>query len=279
MALFDALIDDLASRFGLGAAAAPLVREGVAHRDELGLRLGELELGVGPGDQTAAGVQPQPGGVLDRRAAQRDSELAVTARVDPAHGPGVAPAVHALELADDREGAFGGRPADGCGRVQRGSQSQHGGAVGEHAVDVGGEVLDVGQSQQPRRLGYVEIGAMGRERCRHGGHGVFVLGVVLRGVEQRGGQRGVRRRIRRAAHGAGEHTRGDVVAGAAHEHLGSRADKSVDHEGPARGIAGGQTGEQVTRVDGRGRRDDDVAGENDLVELAGVDATHRLGDR
>ena len=61
----------------------------------------------------------------------------------------------------------------------------------EDAGDVGREVLDVGQAQQARRLGYVEVGAVRRESGRDRGHGVLVLGVVLGGVEQRRGERGV----------------------------------------------------------------------------------------
>ena len=56
--------------------------EGVAHGDELGLGLGELGVGLRARHQAAAGEQPQAVLGLDRAAAQRDPELAVTARVD-----------------------------------------------------------------------------------------------------------------------------------------------------------------------------------------------------
>ena len=68
----------------LGVRASSVGFEGVAHGDELGLRLGELGVGVGAGDQAAAGVEPQPRAVgLDRGAAQRDAELAVAVRRRP----------------------------------------------------------------------------------------------------------------------------------------------------------------------------------------------------
>ena len=69
---------------------------------ELGLRLGELRVGVRARDDAAAGEEPGPV-AGDLGAAQRDAELAVAVGADPAHRPGVATPVHPLELADQLE--------------------------------------------------------------------------------------------------------------------------------------------------------------------------------
>ena len=99
----------------------------------LAWRLGELGVGVRAGDEAAAGVEAQAVVGLDRGAAQRDAELAVAVRVDPADRSGVAAAVHALELADDGERALGRRAAHRRGRVQRRGEGEHRRAVGEDA--------------------------------------------------------------------------------------------------------------------------------------------------
>ena len=100
--------------------------EGVAHRHELGRRLGHLGLGVRPGDDAAAGEQPDPRRVprVDGAAPQRDAPLAVAGGVDPPDRPGVAPAVHVLELGDDLVGRRGRRAAHRSRRVQRRRQGQ-----------------------------------------------------------------------------------------------------------------------------------------------------------
>jgi sulfate permease, SulP family len=67
-------------------------------------------------------------------AAQRDAELAVAVPVDPADRPGVAAAVHALELADHRQRALGRRPAHGGRRVQRRGEGQHRGPSASRPV-------------------------------------------------------------------------------------------------------------------------------------------------
>ena len=71
------------------------------------------------------------------------------------------PAVHALDLGDQRDRGGGGRAADGGGRVQGLGQLERGGRElgvlgGVHdAGDVGGQVHDVRQVQHERRLGHV----------------------------------------------------------------------------------------------------------------------------
>ena len=118
---------------------------------------------------------------------------------------------------------------------------------------------------------------MRREGESHGLHGVLVLDVVLRGVEQRRRERGVRRGIRGAPHRAGQHARGHRVAEPAYEHLRGRSEQPVDTKSPARGIARSQLREHIARVDRRVSRHDDVAREHHLVEPASIDAPHRLG--
>ena len=73
--------------------------ERVAHRHELRLRLGELGLGVGVGDDAAAGEEPD-GRAVELGRAQGDAPLAVAGGVHPADRAGVAAAVHALDLGD-----------------------------------------------------------------------------------------------------------------------------------------------------------------------------------
>ena len=184
-------------------------REGVAHRHELRRRLGDLGLGVGPRDDAAPGEQPDPRRVVDRHraTAQRDAPLAVTRGVDPADRPGVAPAVHVLELADHGVGHGRRRAAHRRRRVQRRRQGQRRRVVDEHPGHVGREVHDVRQVQHERRLGHVHRRAVRRQGVGHRAHGVLVLLEVLRRARERRGEREVVVVVAGAPDGAREHPR------------------------------------------------------------------------
>ena len=64
----------------------------------------------------------------------------------------------------------------------------------------------------------------------------------------------------------------------AHERLGARADQAVDGEHPRVGVVLGESVDRRAQSVLLVQLADELAGEHDLLELAGVDAAHRLGD-
>ena len=81
-----------------------------------------------------------------------------------------------------------------------------------------------------------------------------------------------------AADGAGQHARGDEAAFAAHQQLGGRAEEPVDVEGPAGGVGLGEAPQRPAHVDVLVGGRHEVAREHDLLEVAGVDPRHGVGD-
>ena len=167
--------------------------------------------------------------------------------------------------------------AEGCsaaGELQR----RDGGRVVHHAGDVGGEVHDVGQVQHERRLGHVHRRAVRLERVGDRADGVLVLLEVLRAARQGRGERQVAIVVAGAPDGAGQHARGDQAALAAHQQLGGRAEQAVDVERPAHRVRRRQPPQRppdVDRLVGGGHQ---VAGEDDLLQVAGVDPRDGVGD-
>ena len=170
---------------GLGRVGGRFGPGQVARESRTGTNLAwasaQLGLGVGVGDDAAAGEEPHAGSV-DGARAQGDAPLAVAAGVHPAHRPGVAAAVHPLDLGDQRGRLEGGGAADGGGGVQRRGEVEGGDGLGvvDDPGDVGGQVHHVGQVQHERRLGHVHRRAVRLERVGDRAHGVLVLLEVLR---------------------------------------------------------------------------------------------------
>src|SRR5690606_24814334 len=242
--------------------------EGVPHGDELRLRLGQLRGGVGVGDDAAAGEEADTAAVgADLGGAQRDAPLAVAVGVEPPDRSGVAAAVHALDLGDQRLGDGGGGAADGRGGVQGGGELE--GAdrigVGDDPGDVAGQVHDVGQVQDERRLGHVHRGAVRRQGGGDGADGVLVLLEVLRRPRQGGGQGEVALVVAGTPDGPGEHAGGDQAALAAHQHLRGGAEHAADVEGPAHRVLLRQPLQRPADVDIGGGGGQQVAGEDDLL--------------
>ena len=92
-----------------------------------------------------------------------------------------------------------------------------------------------------------------------------------------GGQASVGRRIaasgRRARHGLGP----DHVPRSTDEQLGAGAEEPVDVEQEAAGVGGPQASEEHRSVERHVGLDEHLAGEHDLVELAGRGVAHGLG--
>ena len=162
--------------------------------------------------------------------------------------------------------------------MQRLGQLERRRDVVDDAVHVGGEVHDVGQVQDERRLGDVHRRAVRLERVGDRAHGVLVLLEVLRRAGEGRGQREVALVVARTTDGAGQHPRGHQAALAAHQHLGGGAEEAVDVEGPAHLVLVGEAVQRppdVERLVGGG---DEVAGQHDLLQVAGRDPADRLGD-
>src|SRR5699024_10071437 len=129
-----------------------------------------------------------------------------------------------------------------------------------------------------RRLGHVHRGAARAQRLGDRGDRVLVLLEVLAGAGKRCGQGEVMLVVAGTADSAGEYPGGDQAALAAYEHLWRRAEQPVDVERPAQRVSLDQTGQWSAYVEGAGELGDQVAGEDDLVEVAGADAADGLGD-
>ena len=159
--------------------------------------------------------------------------------VDPADRAGVAVAVHALELADERRA----RRSSACRRPPRSGAAPPRArgevrAVGEHAGDVGGQVHDVRQVQHERRLGHVHRRAVRRQR--------LAPPSARRTRAPRGPCSSGPARAARARSRASSPVRRMVPASTRevtrpfsrrHQHLGRGADQAVDAERPAAGVA------------------------------------------
>ena len=207
-------------------------------------------------------------------AAQRDPPLAVAGGVHPADRPGVAAAVQALDLADDRHRRGGRGTAHRGRRVQRLDQSQRAGAVGDDRRDDGRQVHDVLQVQQERLGGHVDTRAVGRQGVRDRPHGVRVLLQVLVRVRQRAALHGVPEPVVTTTQGPGEHQRGHDAFLEPHEQLRGGADQAVDREGPAPGVALGQPLQRPPDVERLVELGLEVAGQHDLGDLPGPDPLH-----
>ena len=170
--------------------------------------------------------------------------------VHPPDGPGVAVAVHALELVDERGRGRRRRAADRGRRVQRGGELEAGAAVGQHAGDVGREVHDVGQVQHERGLGHVRRRAVRRQRLRRRSarrtrapRGPCWSGPAGAASARSRASSPLRRMVPASTR---EVTR---PFSRPHQHLGGGADKTVDAERPAAGVARREPPQQPPRVE------------------------------
>ena len=235
--------------------------------------------GVGSGNDSASGECSDRVGLrVHESAAQRDTELTISTGVEPAHGSGVPVPRHPFEFADDGERALGGCAADGRGGVKRGRQGEQRCIVCQSTGDVGGQVLNVREFEHGGVLRDVHVGAV---RCQGLGdrpHSVGVLGEVLVAGEQSLGQAVVFFGVSTASHRPGEDATGDEVAGAAHQKFRRRTDEVRDVERPACRVVTGEVVQDAAHVEFAVDVRDDVAGENNLVELAGVDALDSTSD-
>ena len=147
----------------------------------------------------------------------------------------------------------------------------------DDAVDVGGQVHDVGQVEDERRLGHVHRRAVRLEGVGDRAHGVLVLLEVLRRAGEGGGQREVALVVARTPDRAGQHAGGHQAALAAHEHLGGGTEQAVHVEGPAHLVLLGEPVQRPADVERLVGGRDEVAGEHDLLQVAGGDPADRLG--
>lgn len=103
--------------------------QGLQHGPELGPRLGQFGLRVGSLHDAGAGVEAHPVRIFQDGSAQSDAPLAIAGSVQPAHGPGIGPAVHFLQLQDEPPGILARRPAHRRSGVQGLNKGQGGGQV------------------------------------------------------------------------------------------------------------------------------------------------------
>ncbi len=244
--------------------------EGVPHRDELRLRLGQLGLGVGVGDDAAAGEQPDGvAGQLGRP--QRDAPLAVAGRrpssrpgrrsgrapcprsrrsVAMATAVGVPPTAAdgcsaSASWSDETVSASCTTPATSVARCMTLGRCSTNGASGTFIDEQCGS-----RESATERTAYSCSSRSFDERARRGGEGE--VAVVVAGTPD----------------GAGQHPRGDQAALAADQHLRGGAEQAVDVEGPAHGVVLGEPAQRPADVDRLGGGGDQVAGEHDLLEVA-----------
>ncbi len=218
-----------------------------------------------------AGEQPGPG-ARHLRSPDAHGELAVPVAVEPPHRPGVAAAVHPLELVDERERLGGGPPAHRRGGMQHPDQLEHVGRRRRQAtLEHRAQMLHVGH-RDDRRFGLlVEVGAERQQPVvdHVDGDPVFVL--VLGRGEQAGGQAGVGAGVAGAGRGAGERMGAHDVADAGHQQLGGRTEVPVDRVQVARPEADAQAAQDRPRVQGTVGLDEHVAGQHDLAQAPGPD--------
>ena len=151
-------------------------------------------------------------------------------------------------------------------------------AVAERALEVGGEVPEVRQLQRERLGAGVEPGRVRRQALHRARDGEGVLGAVL-GRRGEGGRALAVGCLAGTARGrAREHARRDGAVVDAHERLGARADEPVDRVDPRVGVVLGEAVDDRPQAVLLVQLADELAGEHDLLELAGVDAAHRLRD-
>lgn len=248
----------------------------------LGVGLGHLGLGVGPRDDAAPGIQRDLRRVagVEGAAAQGDAPRAVTARVHPADRPGIATAVHVLEArrSGSTARAVGVPPtaADGC----------------SEAASVSAEA----SSALTAATSVARCMTLGRCSTK-GASGTFIdeqCGARASATERTAyscSSRSFDERAREAASArslASSPVRRIVPASTREvmspwsrrtSRLGRRADETGHGEDPRVLVALGEATQQPARVDGAGRRRDEVAGEDDLVDLTRPDALHGVGDR
>ena len=257
--------------------------EGVAHRHELGRRLGELGLGVGAGDDPAAREQPHPrsGPATDtaRSAARCPTRRRRRRRSSrPARRSARGPCPRARRSGRARPSV--GVPqtaADGCSDAARLQRRR---VVASTPGDVGRQVHDVRQVQHERRLRHVHRRAVRREGVGDRAHGVLVLLEVL----ARAGQR------RRPARGRGSSSPVRRIVPASTREVTRPFSRrtSISGVAPTRPSTANvqqprvRLGEpaaaaSATSIGSLGVRLE-VAGQDDLVEVAGVDPADGLGD-
>lgn len=144
---------------------------------------------------------------------------------------------------------------------------------------------EVGDLSQPEDLGVVrdlQSAASGRELCGHHVDDETVLEVLLCGRHQSGDRHLVGRRVTCHPHGPCEGDRSDDGSVTCDEELGARADERVswggDTEDGARLFAAPKRSNRGGDVDGQCVIHDDLPGENDLLQTAGLDASQRRPD-
>ena len=228
-------------------------------------------LGVALGDDAGPGIRRDVAVLGDLGAADGHGPLAVAIRADPAHRARVATAIERLELVDQGKRDVGRGAGDGGRGVQSRDEVEARGAVGELALDIAREVPQVRQLQSEGAL-------RGRQRAHvrlEGLHDTRQGEVMLVEVLGRGGESGglvvIGHGVATAGLGSGEHPGTDGAVVDSHESLGARADQAVDGIRPAVGVAEREIREHAAQVAALGQVPDEVAGEHDLLQLAGLD--------
>ena len=87
------------------------------------------------------------------------------------------------------------------------------------------------------------------------------------------------RRLAGAADGAGQNARGREARLLADQHLRGGTDQAVDLVGPAARVVRDQPRDQPAQIDVYSRGGDEIAGQDDLVQLPGTDPDDGIGDR
>ena len=255
-------------------------RERVAHGHELRLGLGELGLGVGVGDDAAAGEQPD-GRALDRRPSAarcptRRRRRRPSSRPGRRTGRGPCP----RSRRSGRSPPWVGVPptaAEGCSASASCSEETVAASCTTPATSVA-RCMTLGRCSTNGASGtFID------EQCgsRASATERTAYSCSSRSFDERASV-AARARSRLVVagtpDGAGQHPRGDQAALAAHQHLGRRAEQAVDVEGPAHRVVLGQPAQRPADVDRLVGGGDQVAGQHDLLEVAGVDPGHGVGD-
>src|SRR5665811_73445 len=124
----------------------------------------------------------------------------------------------------------------------------------------------------------VHARAVWRKRICNGADRILVLFAILAGACERSGKREVMLVVARAADRAREDPGEDKAALEPYEHFRGCAEEAVDVERPAVGIFGGELGQRPPYVEGFCEVCIDIAGQNNLVEFAGLDMSDTLRD-
>ena len=252
----------------------------VADRDELGLGLGQLGLGVGVRDDAAAGEQPDRRAVEDGRSAGRSPTRRRRWRPSspPARRSGRGPCPRSRRSAATAV-SVGVPPtaADGCRASASWSEETVSASCTTPATSVA-RCMTLGRCRTNGASGtFID------EQCgsRASATERTAYSCSSRSFDERASVAArARSRVVVAGtpDGAGQHARGHQSALAADEHLRRRAEQAVDVERPAGRVVLGEPAQRPADVEGLVGGGDEVAGQHDLLEVAGADPGDGVGD-